>query len=310
MPNLTWNAREHHQTYPFPFSEHALDNVQFRLGHEEDVGFSPLEIRRIDKVEDWEGCSPELLIELDEAALMADTGVSKEEIEFSVIVRDRDLNKFEKVKSWPLVTIPIEPISLVEDLQSFSWARRLDIAVIASLASSSEESEFRASQKGSVLANKTFSVRVGAGRFAFDIPRVLVDPEAFVERNMDRNTVWYVHWKGADYQRTPGELLEIWYNKEYEDKFIALAGGADSATRYILESMGADIFFDILSEVLRGTDNDVSDPASLISMVQNALPMDIEDARLEYMKQDGSSRLRSRCWKAAGTNSAFASLKF
>ena len=63
-------------------------------------------VRHIETLSDWERLTPELFVDVDAAALTADTKLMPDDIVVSVIVRDRNLNKFETVQSWPLDQLP------------------------------------------------------------------------------------------------------------------------------------------------------------------------------------------------------------
>ena len=295
MTALNWKASERRVTAPVPSSDRALANVKFRLNMNETCTAD--EIRRVEQLH-LQRFNPELLFDVDAATLVSDTGVTADGIVISVIIRDRELGLFEKQGQWPLGELPEDLWGI--DLQRFSFCR-LDVVVIASPAESS----------GTLLATKAFKIREPSQRI--DIPIKFVEPDELAKEGFDRGTICCVRWNGEDIRRSPAELVEVWLNKDLEDKYRALnttQGG--SATDHIARVVAAQVYGDVLAYVLASED-DSDEPESLVGivkdMIQGQLGMTLDQARHTYQRgPQGRSRLAPWCWKLTGADRTFARL--
>ena len=306
--SIAWKAVEHCVAQPFPTSDRSLANVKFRLeGNEEPTTD---EDRRIESVQDWDGLTPELFLDADAGQLSDDTGVRADDIDVSVICRDRTLCKFERAATWPLRSLPDDGWSLSRVLDRFSRSTRFDVVVVATLRSDSPERSRVSIPAEASLAMKCFKVRVhGRG---LDVPIRFVEPARLVEHGLDRGSICFVRWTGDDVTRPAGELLEIWLNKEVEDKFRALnAKKAGTAAAHIASSVTAQVYAEVIAQVLLADDRE-GEPDSLIRVVgelmEKELGLGLEDARRQYEAPGGRARLGPWSWKLAGADEAFASM--
>ena len=308
MAALNWKASERCTTAPGPSSDRSLANVKFRLTMNET--FTPEEVRRIDGMRNVPGFNPELLLEVDAATLSSDTGIVKEEIVVSVIVRDRDLGKFEKMRQWPLDELPGDLYALGA-LNDFSCAARLDVVVVATPSGSFRNDDSRRSGPGTLLASKVFKIRSTSQ--SVDFPIKFVTPEEMEKDGFYRSTVCCVKWRGEDISRLPSELLEVWLNKDFEDKYRALnARHRVAAMDQIGFNIAAHVYQDVLAHVL-GSEDDTDEPDSLVGVVKDMigreLGMTLEEARRIYQQGPaGRSRLGPWCWKLTRADQAFARL--
>ena len=311
MPAINWKATERCVTPPVPSSHRSLTNVKLRLEKNENPTSN--EVFHIEQSQDWNRFTPELFLNIDSATLLSDTNLQQDEIAVSVIVRDRDLGRFEKVQGWCLDKLPEDAWSLSQALERFSRSVRLDVSVVVTPRESILSAQSVPLSKGTVLAAKTFKIRSPSR--AFDFPFKFVAPEQMEQQpGLDRNTVCYVHWHGEDVHRAPSELIEVWLNKEYEDKFRALSGRhADAVKDHIGRNIAAHIYADVLSHVL-SSEEDGEEPTSLLAIVRNVveqeLEMSLDELRSIYHRgPEGRSRLMPWCWRLAHADRAFASLK-
>ena len=163
-----------------------------------------------------------------------------------------------------------------------------------------------------MLAAKTFKIRSPSR--ALDFPFKFVAPEEMEKQpGLDRNTVCYVHWHGEDVHRAPSDLIEVWLNREFEDKFRALSGRRVEAVEdHIGRNIAAHVYAEVLTHVL-SSEEDSEEPTSLVvivsNMVQQELKMSLDDLRSIYGRgPDGRSKLMPWCWKLARADKAFADL--
>ena len=311
MPSINWKARERCVTPPVPSSHRSLANVKLRL----DTNEYPTsdEVFNIEQSQDWNRFTPELFVDIDLAMLLSDTNLQQDDIAISVIVRDRDLGRFEKVQEWCLDNLPEDAWSLSQALERFSRSVRLDVSVVATPRASIRGAQSVPLPKGTVLAAKTFKIRSPSR--AFDFPFKFVAAEEMAQQpGLDRNTVCYVHWHGEDVHRAPSDLIEVWLNKEYEDKFRVLSGRqAGTIEDHIGRNIAAHVYADVLTHVL-SSDEDGEEPTSLVAIVGNVveqeLEMSLDELRSIYRQgPEGRSRLMPWCWRLAHADRAFAGLR-
>ena len=308
--SIAWKAVEHRETLPFPTSHRSLANVKLRVDMNDEP--KPHEDRRIESPHDWDGLTPELFLDVDAAALSADTGAPAEDTVVSVICRDRNLCKFETAGTWPLTNLPTDGWSLSRVLDRFSRSTRFDVMVVATLRPEAPILSRLSLPPHAALATKCFRIRVhGRG---LDVPIKFVEPDDLVKQGIDRRAVCFVRWIGEDVTRPPSELLEISVNREYEDIFRALSTtGAGTPAHHIARNVIAQIYAEVLATVLLADDHG-EEPASLIHVVeqllQKKLGIPLDDARRQYRSgPPGRARLNPWSWTLAGADETFASMK-
>ena len=307
-PSIAWKAVEHRVTPPFPTSDRSLENVKFRLDRNDEPTSD--EDRRIESAQDWDGLTPELFMDADAAALTDDTGVPADDILVSVICRDRDLCRFERAATWPLRNLPEDCWSLSRVLNRFSRSTRFDVVVVATVRPGAQERSRLSIPAEAALATKCFKVRV-LGR-GLDVPIKFVEPAELVRQGLDRGSVCFVRWTGEDVTRPPRELLEVWLNKEIEDKFRALnAMRAGTPAAHIASTIAAQVYAEVIAQVLLADDQE-GEPDSLIQVVrqliEKRLGIGLDEARRQYGAPGGRARLMPWSWKLAGADEAFASM--
>ncbi len=302
---IAWKAVEHRVTPPFPTCDRSLENVKFRLDPNEEPTSD--EERRIDSAQDWDGLTPELFMEADAAALSDDTGVPADDIVVSVICRDRNLCRFERAATWPLTELPEDGWRLSPVLARFSRSMRFDVVIVATLR---RNGQCPSIPPEASLATKCFKIRAhGQG---LDVPIKFVEPAQLVKQGLDRGSVAFVRWRGEDVTRPPRELLEVWLNKELEDKFRALnSKRAGTAATHIASSVAAQVYAEVIAQVLLA-DEEAGEPDSLIQVVgeliEKELGIGLDDARRQYDAPGGRARLVPWSWKLSGADEAFASM--
>lgn len=309
MSELSWKAAERCVTTAFPYSELALAKVKLRL----DSSESPTtdEIRHLEESNDWDRLAPELFFEVDVETLTSDTALPENVIAISVVVRDRVLNKFEQISEWPLDNLPDDAFPLREAMESFSLSSRLDIAVMALPREPVTSANTVRIPKGTLLSTKVFKIRIpGQGH---DFPIKFVEPEEMKNQGLSGDTAFYVYWKSVDLQRTPSEVVEVWLNKELEDKFRILSIGNNTAADHIGRNVAAQVYGEILAHVL-AADETASESTSLVSVVENIierkLGIALAEARRIYQEGPGGrSKLMPWCWKLTNADRAFSKLK-
>ncbi len=310
VPALNWRASESCVTEPAPTSERCLEGVMFRLRESEEPSCSG--VAHIQQNQDWESCRPELFLGVDVRALVSDSGVTRESLVIAVILRDRILGRFKQVAEWALDRIPADAWQL--PLDHFSWSTQLDVAVLAALSGpSTTNSRTEEATRGTILARKIFKIRPPSEAFEFPIKQV--SPADMEKEGVSSETALYVHWKGADLNRPPTDLIEIWLNKQFEDKFRALSVKRPvPAAKYIGLGFTAQVYADILAPILSSNEEATEENGLLWAaknLVESTLARDLEELRTTYQEEPaGRSKLLPWCWKLARADRAFSQLTF
>jgi len=226
-----------------------------------------------------------------------------------VICRDRNLCKFEEAATWPLPDLP-EAWPLTGVLGQFSRSTQFDVVVVATLRPGAPAESRLSIPRMASLAAKCFKVRLRSR--GLDIPVKFVEPNELVRQGLDRGTVCFVRWIGEDVTRPCRELMEVWLNKDLEDKFRALnARSAGSGATHIALSIAAQVYAEVIAQVLVAEDQE-GESGSLIEvtdqLLQKKLGIDLDKARQQHSAPGGRARLVPWSWKLAGADEAFASM--
>lgn len=309
-PALTWRASESRVTAPSPSSERCLEDVTFRLRESEEPSRNG--VFHLQQGQDWETCRPELILAVDGPALVSDAGVPPASLVIAVVVRDRVLGRFERVAEWPLDSIPTDAWPL--PLDRFSWSTQLDVAVLAALGTT-PTTDVATSElpTGAVFATRIFKVR--PPRETLDFPIRHVSPAEMEKEGVSPDTALYVRWKGADLDRRPADLIEVWLNKRFEDKFQALSVKRPvPAASYVGLAFTTQVYADVLAPILASSDQPAEEDGLLSiakDLLESKLERTLEDLRSDYQEEPaGRSKLLPWCWKLAGTDRAFSQLAF
>lgn len=299
-----WRASERFPVDPFPSCDRSLASVQLRLARNEDP--RPDLIHYVDRHPLPSDTEPELFLAVDAAALTSDVGAAVENIRISVVLRDRIVQWFECIQTWPADALPTDGWRIEPLAGRLTPNSRVDIAVLATLDTSANGVPANA-----VRARKVFSIK-SQPQLLDDLVRP-VSPDQMATEGLPRSTVCYVKWKREDITACPSDLLEVWINQDFEDKFQELsAARTNRAARQISRAIAADVYREVLAQVLQG-DEDTEDPNALVSLVERLLvpkfAPSLADARATYSSgPDGRAKLTPWCWRLVQTDTAFAGL--
>lgn len=243
---ISWSANESEAIEPFKTSSRGLESCALRLSPSEP--FDRSETRVITTSEFWTDFQPALRIEADLDELANATGLDPDEIMLSVVIRDRELNRFARAYQWEARELPFKPVELTSAWSNFSRSERADVSVVASPFRTAKREPGIASHKANVVARRTFKIRnmIQSSK----IPTRWVSSEEFEERGTSRDTVWLINWLGEDLERTPAETVEILLNENLREAFQMLEndGGTSDVVRY---EMAAAIFSEMAIEAVK-----------------------------------------------------------
>lgn len=307
--DFNWNASETEPIEPFGVSQTALDECKLRLQPGED--FMTTDVWSIEDPSFWDVFAPELIIELDVEDLRDATGLELDDATLSVVIRDRELNKFLKVEEWPVLAIPDTTVILSSHARKFSHSERLDICVHVSPASSEERGAGIVENRGEVVARKVFRIRAITQKSKF--PHRWMKPEDFLALGVAGDTIWLVHWLGEDLDRPPVETLEIWLNEAHREKFKILPMGGDAA-RLFQHEMAAAIFAEVALAVLSSDQEEPTEPTGTLQIISeelsNVSDLTLAEMRLKLQSHGGCGHVRAWAQSKFAVNELFSDLKF
>lgn len=204
----------------------------------------------------WEDFQPALRIEANLDELVRSTGLGPDEIMLSVVIRDRELNKFAKAYQCEARALPTKPIKLSSAWSGFSRSGRVDVSVVATPLETTEREPGIAFHKGDVVARRTFKIRTMTQ--SSKIPTRWVSPEEFEKQGTSRDTVWLIRWLGEDLERPPAEIVEILFNDNLREAFQVLENDEGMSNLFCYE-MAAAIFTEIAIRAVGGGEKPIEE---------------------------------------------------
>ena len=305
---LRWSATETEAIEPFRFSHNALEDSAIRFKPTET--FQSTDVFVIEQEGFWNDCDPEIKLQLDLQRLNEDTGLHPEDALVSIVIRDRDLNKFLRIREWNAISPPTNPINISTHLKDFSHSERLDVCLIASRISTVAKDVNVANMRGQIVAKKVFNIRKLSQ--ATSVPTRWVKPEDFEKSGLAKNTISFVKWKGDDLHRSPSELIEIWINEDLKEKFSILQDGGQEA-KIFLHDMAASLLVEMAIPVLSSDEDEPFEPNSMLNVISRefapATASTFAELRL-LMKSnhEGPSRIRAAAQSLKNVNKLIAGL--
>lgn len=245
---ISWSAYESEAIEPFSTFSKGLEACALRLHPSES--FDKGDTRIITAPDFWTDFRPEVRIGANFDELAAATGLNRDGITMSVVIRDRTLNKFARVYQCDALALPQEPVDLASVWSGFSQSGRVDVSVVATPAETADHGPGVASHKADVVARRTFKIRTMTQ--SSKIPTRWVSPEEFEQRGIAGDTVWLINWLGEDLERSPAETVELLLNENLRESFQVLENDGEIAN-LIRYEMAAAIFSEL---AVRATEQD------------------------------------------------------
>ena len=299
---ISWGASETEPIEPFGISAHALDGCALRLRKSEK--FHNAETRVVETDAFWDKFYPELKLEFDLEDLQKTTGLDADDVVVSVVIRDRNLNKFGKILEWPAWSLPAEPVELLPSWILFSHSDRVDICILATPAETRDRGVGIANHRADVVARTSFKIRMQVQ--ATKIPHRWATPDEFVSRHVSPDTIWLINWLGEDLERPAAENVEIWFNEKFKDAFQVLDVGGEFANLFRRE-IAAAIFSDLALQAVSGSKPFVEEDG-MRKMIYDLLTatsrMEIEQVFSRLEQPDAASVLHAWAQSYVGLNAA------
>jgi len=239
-----WKREEVRFLPPFETADGALRECHFSPDSAEE--FIDAERTYLTRERFLVGLSPRFRLRVETEELTATTGLSLEDMELALAVRDLDFKKYEVLTRWPLTEIPEEWPTRLNSPRPFASSNGLDFVLVVALKNpQAAGASNHAHRAGSVLARRVFSVRPEADNLSFPID--FVD---FPVEKWPADTLWAIKYleDPPDFRKPVKEVLVLWMNKKVEQKLRQLE--MTSAGSVSAQLIAAEVFAEIARRVL------------------------------------------------------------
>ncbi len=252
-PRVSWSANETESIEPFKTFSKGLELCALRLRTSES--FNQAETRVITP-DFWTDFNPAVRVCANVDELAAATGLEDDDILVSVLIRDRELNKFSRVYQCNAYELPAEPVELADAWSNFSQSDRVDVSVVATPTETADRGSGVASHKADVVARRTFKLRTMTQ--SPKIPVRWVPPEDFEQQGVSGDTVWLINWLREDLEHPPVETVEILLNEDLREAFQVLDNDEEVAELIRCE-MAAAIFSELATRAIGEGDKPIEE---------------------------------------------------
>jgi hypothetical protein len=194
---------------------------------------------------------PEIEFKIDESCLSQKSGFKLDNINATVVLRDRSLKRFYVVESFSAdkadgrrIKIPKEKVDLL------SLRSGLEIALILSPKENS-----LGYAKGSRLAQKVFSVNVDKEENqGFPVATIDPDDESKWPQEYSKDTAWFIQWtsdrmKIYSQDEDVSNILTVIYNEKIANKLYSL-GKVDKSIGLFWAEIAVEIYVEIANVIL------------------------------------------------------------
>ena len=236
------------------------------------------------------------------------TGLDPEEVMLSVVIRDRNLNRFARVYQWEVLSLPARPVELITAWSKFSRSGRVDVSVVATPLETKDRGPGIALHKGDIVARRTFKIRTMTQ--SVKTPTRWVSPEVFEQLGVSRDTVWFVNWLGEDLERSPVETVEILLNENLREAFQVLENEGEMSN-LIRHEMVAAIFSELAIKAVGKGDSPEEETGFrqiMLNELSIAWGLSVEEILAQRERPDFLGMVHAWAQHHVGLNKFFAKL--
>lgn len=286
MSQRRWSATESRVIEPFTTAHEKLGRVSVQA----DFGnaLSPGDTSWIEEHQLPHSFEPKITLDIPVSELASAVGISVDDLQLIVIIRDKAARRWQRLATWPLAEHPAEYILPGLDPYQYSPGRDFEILVAVAPASELPLAIDRANLPTQLVAQALFAYRVKQEGSRFNI--AVVSEQWFVDRGMPAKTVWAVEWHTDDVEREPIACLSVVTNERSEPHLQAALGGKSSNA--IATQIAIDIFVEVAVVTLKAANEFNPEPSTLIGTVLKVLGVKTVDQFNELKQRindDGAS---------------------
>jgi len=257
------------------------------------------------------GLTPSLEVEINHEALEHETGLSIQDLRFSITSKDHEAKLYEVIFASLVAEVP-RRISL-RDTDPIKPASGIELDLLVHLDRELDAAPNRPHRKGSVVARQT--ILVGLERDASSFPVVPKAPEDFERMHLPPTTLWYVNFLQDTVDAPVSSVVEVWINSEARNKLNRVFGSS-RAGHLVAANMASEMFATIALETLKRSSAPPTNPAgegeeaTLLSAVVEKLgaELGVDYAELRRIADgdDADQRFRALAQAAFGMTNEIA----
>jgi hypothetical protein len=289
---------ETQEAWPFAKLDDALEETSIRFTPTEDFDESSQYVFQQNPIVDGDDFLPEIKIAVDFDALTEATGLQKNQIQISVVVRDRAIRRFIQVARFSGDEANGQIVAIDGAvLEQLSGRRDLEIVTIATPAKKLDDY-----QPGDRIGEKVFVCKV-PGETKGGFPIAIIDPsEPHWDKSYSENTAWYISWQANsifDSGKEAIDVLTIVYNKQCADKILHFESDGNKPSGLFTTETAVEVFHEIACVYL-APPSDSTDPPDfdaagfyprIVKAICTLMDVDADSAGYEELKRQFRTRV-------------------
>lgn len=189
----------------------------------------------------------EFSMPFERSRLCEESGVSEEDVEVALLLKDFKTRNVLPLSRWPLASAPERFEVSSEKLSEISLVDNFEISVIAYLKHATEPRPGLASKKGSVLARCDLTISV-ENEIGPDFDITTISPEDLERAGYGKDALFMIDILDEDYAKPAKEVFAVRVNELAAEKLKQVQGPNTFGSAFYRQ-MTADILFQISQKV-------------------------------------------------------------
>jgi hypothetical protein len=259
---MPWEEfNESKDVWPFATANSSLDNCKIRYSENDVFSVEQIKDFEINPIADTTTFKPEFQISVELQNLIDETGLAIDDLQLSLVVRDRSIRRFILIKHQELQQINDTVYTVPEDIiANLSGRKGIEFVIILS----PNKAGIPNYPLGSRIAQKVFYCTVpGEGTGGF--PVTILDPQdPLWPQEFPHDTVWYINWRESDKifnSDSPAtDVLTVVYNKQCADRLFRMGDESDSPATLFWNEIAVEVAVEIASVYLKANGDEVPEP--------------------------------------------------
>lgn len=303
---ILWHHSKHDAIKPFNTADECFDDTKMRLL--DSLELTAASLLDSDLVSIDTEIQPSAFLKINEAPII-EAGYETSDLNVSFIVRDRDLNQFNCVftdEASKYVESP-QMVHFKLPRSKLFTGSKVDIE-LALYEKNAEPKKF-----GRVLGRRLLKIR--SLTQAFKIPHRIVSSDEIASEGYPSTTPWLLYWQGQDFSRPLSELVEIWFNEDYEYQFQKLSGSKlTSAESALSSAINGQVLNDICSASVPHllTGESFGEESALEQIKQifvDYFDIDSNTLKSRLSRPEAQTFLRTHCYEICNYSTRFDNMR-
>jgi len=259
---MPWEEfNESKDIWPFATANSSLDNCKIRYSENDVFSEEQKKDFEINPIADTPAFKPEFQISVELQNLIDETGLAAENLQLSLVVRDRSIRRFILINQQEIHLINNTTYSVPRDIiENLSGRKGIEFVLIIS----PNQAGIPNYPLGSRIAQKVFYCTVpGEGIGGF--PVTILDPQdPLWPQEFPHDTVWFINWRESDKifnsDASATDVLTVVYNKQCADRLFRMGDEADSPATLFWNEIAVEVAVEIATVYLKANGDEVPEP--------------------------------------------------